>query len=84
MSRKRLEWTVLGRKVGTATGWDQADTFVMTLYDFQPATGVDLPTAEFMTFDFEHGTAETFDETGKVTFTTDLVAAIAHLSVVPA
>lgn len=33
MSKKRIEWTVLGRKVGTATGWDQADTFCMSLYD---------------------------------------------------
>lgn len=74
---KRIDFTVLGRKVGSATGWDQADTFCMSLYDFEPAAGVNLPEAEFMNFNFETGTAETFDEDGDVTFTADLVTVLA-------
>jgi hypothetical protein len=77
VSDKRIDFTVLGRKVGRATGWDQADTFAMQLYNFEPAVGVNLPKAEFMNFNFETGTAETFDEEGVVTFTADLVTVLA-------
>lgn len=79
---KRTDWTVLGRKVGTSTGWDQVDTFVMMLYDFEPVSGIDLPDG-CVNFDFENGTAESFDDDGKPTKSVDLVAAITGLPILP-
>jgi hypothetical protein len=76
MGDKRLDWVVLGRKIGTATGWDQADTFVMQIYDFEPADGVGLPASECLSFDFENGVAETYDEKGKTTESRDLVTSL--------
>lgn len=78
MARKkneRLPWTVLGREIGTASGWDQADTFVMQLYDFEPAASVDLPPGT-LCINFETGLAETYDEDGKVLISKDIVLAL--------
>lgn len=78
MTRKkdqRLPWTVLGREIGTATGWDQADTFVMQLYDFKPADNVDLPSGT-LCINFESGVAETYDDNGKVLISKDIVLAL--------
>jgi hypothetical protein len=72
---KRIDWTVLGRKIGTATGWDQADTFVMMLYDFEPLPCFDLPSGG-VNIDFERGTIETYDDNGNVTRGCDLVNAL--------
>lgn len=73
---KRTDWTVLGRKIGTATGWDEPDTFVMVIYDFEPADGIDLPSGD-VNFNFETGTAETYDDDGEVTMSMDLVEVLA-------
>jgi hypothetical protein len=44
MSKKdRAEWAILGRVIGTASGWNQGDTFALNLYDFEPAPDVPLP-----------------------------------------
>lgn len=77
MSRedKRVDWTVLGRVIGTATGWDQADTFVMMLYEFEPADDVDLLAGD-INIDFEKGVVEAFDDEGNVTSTKDIVLAL--------
>lgn len=80
-TQKRIEWTVLGRVIGTATGWDQADTFVIGLYDFEPAENVKLPETDCLWIDFESGTAQTFDEGGNVETSHDIVAALAPLPI---
>lgn len=79
---ERLDWIVLGRLIGTATGWDQADTFVIMLYDFEPveALALDLPSGG-VNIDFESGKLETYDEHGDTLVSVDLVSAIAHLPV---
>lgn len=72
---ERMEWSVLGRKIGHASGWDQADTFVMILYDFVPLPGIKLPQGD-INFDFENGFAESYDENGIVVEAVDLVGAL--------
>lgn len=79
MSEERLPWNLLGREIGTATGWDQADTFIVQLYDFVPASGVDLPEGT-LTIDFESGDAMTHDDEGNVTASKDLVSALAAVT----
>ncbi len=79
---EQINWTVLGRAIGTASGWDQSDTFIMMLYDFEPAPGIDLP-AGTLCIDFEHGWAETYDDVGEVLTSHDVVAALAGLPIQP-
>lgn len=75
MSDERTKWTVCGRLVGTATGWDQGDTFVMQIYNFEPAPGWKGPGAtECLSFDFERGLVQTWGEGPKETV--DLITAL--------
>jgi hypothetical protein len=74
------EWTVLGRKIGKASGWDENGNCGMMLYDFEPAIGVNLPSGT-LAMDFESGWAETYDDDGKVTASCDLAAALASLPI---
>lgn len=78
----RLPWTILGRNIGTASGWDHADAFVMQLYDFEPADDVDLPSGT-LCIDFEKGIAETFDDEGKTLISKDIVLALFDVLAVP-
>ena len=73
---EHVEWVVLGRVVGTASGWDQADTFVMQLYDFKPSVGVNLPASDCITFDFDNGLAQTYDDNGNVTHSSDIIESL--------
>lgn len=75
----RTSWSVAGRVIGSATGWDSSDTFVMCLYDFEPHPDVRLPSAEFLTVDFENGYFETFNEDGTLATRADLVTVLASL-----
>jgi hypothetical protein len=77
-----IEWTILGRKVGSASGWDIVDTFVMMLYDFVPVHGIDLPRGD-INFDFENGVAESFNDDGQPVRSVDLVTAISGLPIQP-
>ena len=76
---KREEWKILGRTIGVASGWDQGDTFVIALYDFEPTDGIKLPSGT-LTIDFESGTASTHDDAGNTLESVDLVQAIAASS----
>ena len=73
--QKRTAWNVLGRKIGTATGWDEVDTFILQLYDFEPANNVDLPKAT-LRINFENGKVETYDDEGKVLTSHDLLTSL--------
>jgi hypothetical protein len=80
---KRTPFTVLGRVIGTALGWDQVDTFAMQLTEFQPMRGVALPAADFINFDFESGKAEIYNDAGEVTAAFDLVTVLANVPPAP-
>jgi hypothetical protein len=73
---ERQEWIILGRVIGTATGWDQGDTFVIQIYDFEPAPGVNLPADECISFDFEKGLAQTYDDAGQTKESFDIISAL--------
>lgn len=71
---KPVEFKVLGRAIGTATGWDQADTFAITLYDFTPYEKFkDLPSGDVVIC-FETGKIETFDDDGEISVSVDIVS----------
>ena len=79
-AQERTTWIVCGRVIGTATGWDQSDTFVMTLYDFEPVGDCKIPKGEIL-FRFENGTAEQIGEDGEISFSIDLIDAIKDCSI---
>ena len=70
------EVTVLGRLIGTSTGWDQPDTFALILYGFKPADNVNLP-AGAPCLNFETGKVEYYGEDG-IEQTFDLLTALAN------
>ena len=74
------EWIVCGRMIGSASGWDQSETFMMTLYDFSPLAGYRGPSGDVL-FKFENGTIEAFNEDGSIKESVDLIDAIRGLPV---
>lgn len=73
-----LDWVIMGRAVGTASGWDQVDNWQMLLFDFVPAAGVQLPRGD-VNFNFEDGLATLYSNSGTIIETVDIVDAISHL-----
>lgn len=79
MVDKRYGWKVLGRVIGTVTGWDQADRFIIELHDFKPAKGVSIKKAECLCIDFESGCAIIYDDNGQEVYNWDLIMALRNL-----
>lgn len=69
---KREPVTILGKFVGTATGWDQVDDLAIVLYEFEPYEGFEVPT-DNLTVDFVAGTVKNYDDEGNETFNTDMI-----------
>lgn len=76
----RLEYTILGRLVGTASGWDQFSDWGMSLYDFDPVPGVAIPSCSSLYFDSETGLMEAYDDDDRSIWKAD---AVSVLKVVP-
>ena len=72
---KRVEWILLGRKIGTGTGWDDVDVLVITIYDFEPAQFCKLPIGT-VTFDLNKGIASSYDDGGNELVSLDIMDAI--------
>lgn len=71
-----IDWIICGRRIGTATGWDQADTFSMQVYNLKPDPAYQGPVSDCVTFDFERGLAQSFTDTGDVASSVDIIEAI--------
>ncbi len=83
---ERSEWTVLGRVVGTATGWDQIDDSIIILYGYEPSAAmsvhfpIDLTAKPLdLGVDFENGWLETYADDGEVVTKVDIFEALAAL-----
>ncbi len=72
MDDERVPFTVLGRAIGTASGWDQTTEQGIVLYDFQPAKGIPLEAGD-LSFDSETGMFERYDDAGEVVWSQDAV-----------
>ncbi len=65
MSKERWDVIVLGRKLGTADGWDGDLGEMIWFYNFRPAEGVELPECSSLGFDQDRGLLGSLsDETG--------------------
>jgi hypothetical protein len=74
---KSKPWTVCGRAIGTATGWDQDDTFIVTFYNLVAGPGYTGPVGNTVSFNFEKGLIENYDDVaGTVVQSVDLISAI--------
>ncbi len=73
-----LEWIVMGRVIGTATGWDQSSDWDMQLYNFVPATTCPTLIAGDPCIMFEQGRICYYDDQGQETLTLDLIDATMH------
>jgi hypothetical protein len=79
MAREKFPFTICGRVVGKATGWDHSDTFALMLYEFEPAPGYLGPVGECVNFDFTRGVIEVLEDDGTVSGTTDLIAVLNNI-----
>lgn len=76
---KPEETTILGRHVGTSTGWDQGDTFAIVLYDFKPAEGIDIPAGD-LNVDYDTGKMSIWKDDGSgKTWEADMITVLAKL-----
>lgn len=71
---QRVDCIICGRKIGTATGWDQADTFVMTLYGLIGSPEYMGPHGD-VSIDFECGMIDLHDDEGVIIQSADLIVA---------
>lgn len=79
MSDERVTFKVLGRNIGTATGWDEIGNQDIMLYDFIPNSRFNLPRGDLGVL-FEAGLFETYDDDGTVTSTQDMIEVLAGSS----
>jgi hypothetical protein len=77
-NRFRRNETVLGRRIGTSSGWEQADDWLMILIDYEPAPGISLPIGD-LCIDFQKGQFSTFDDAGRLNFVADIVTILSPL-----
>jgi hypothetical protein len=71
MSDERVPWIVLGREIGTGTGWDgELDSF--TIYNFKPEHEVKLPEGD-LHIDFIKGLFLQYTDDGEETFQADMI-----------
>jgi hypothetical protein len=75
MAEERTRCEVLGRDIGSYTGWDQPDTFTIQFIEFEPREGVNIP-AGTLYIEFETGAYEVFDSKGDSVASGDIVNAI--------
>ena len=75
MTKTRDDYTILGRVIGSASGWDMNDVSTIILHDFQPREGLALPAGD-VTVSLESGLASSWDDSGNIIAEVDIVAAL--------
>lgn len=74
---ERFPFYVLGRAIGTTTGWD-GDMETFTLYNFIPHAGVKFPEGD-ITICYPYGVVETYDEEGNCCTADDIIPLIQNI-----
>lgn len=73
MTDKREPCSILGRYIGTATGWDQTDDWALCFYYFEPYEGFHATKAETLNVDFEKGVIQSIDDEGVIIYEADML-----------
>lgn len=87
MSRKkkvldRSPFTVLGRDIGTGTGWDVIEFIQIVIYDFEPGAGVHLPKGD-LSVEYDNGCFHIYDDKGMISWSSDMVTTLKDLPLSP-
>lgn len=72
MSEDRVEFTILGRVIGTGTGWDKMEECHILIYDFESVEEYALPNGD-LSVDFNEGKFEYHNEDGDVLNSFDII-----------
>jgi len=78
MTDKRVEFTVLGRIIGTGTGWDEMDNCHLIIYDFQPGERFPHIPEGDLGVNFNAGTFEYHDDQGNMIASYDIVKELSN------
>ena len=73
---ERFDVIVLGRVIGTASGWDTDGADNYQYFEFDPANGVNIPVSEVLSISYDSGTFETWKSStyeGGVTWGADII-----------
>ena len=76
-SNERKPLIVMGRRIGTYTGWD-GDDEECVYYGFRYHSGVNLPTSD-LSVNYKLGQFRVYDEQGTLTFQCDAIPILARL-----
>lgn len=79
---RRMDVTICGRNIGTASGWDwdQAGNWSLNFYDYEPRDGVNIQKTGRLFVDFDTGTVAGYADDGEEEFNDDIVRHIAQLA----
>lgn len=67
-NEERINAVIFGVTIGTSNGWDQGDTFSISLYDFEPNEKFKMMGKGDLFVDYEAGNLEVFGgESGNIT-----------------
>ena len=77
-----MDFEVLGRHFGKASGWDMVDDFEVQLYDFIPGPGIDLPKGD-VSVNFVTGRVAKFNDDGVRVFERDVVGLLKNVPWIP-
>lgn len=78
MLNKRTDLTILGRKIGTSTGWDGDPGEHIWFYDFIPDANVHLPAGDLY-FDEHRGVLYISDDKGNPIQAWDVLSVLANV-----
>jgi hypothetical protein len=79
MASERVDVVVLGRKIGTETGWDVLDETMYVFYDFKPVEDLKHRFPENigdLIVDYGSGMFKVCDNEGKVIWSRDMIEAL--------
>ncbi len=75
MTKDPIKWCIAGRCIGTATGWDESDTYAMMIYNLVGGPGYTGPTGDVVA-SFEKGYITSYTDDGDIKEQVDMLEAI--------
>lgn len=66
---------ILGRTIGTFTGWDQGDTLAFDYYGFKPVEGLPIPACD-LNVDYDNGYFSHYNDAGNKLGEWDIVTCL--------
>lgn len=74
----RSPFMVLGRDIGTGTGWDVIEFSQIVIYDFEPGPNVNIPKGD-LSVEFDNGCFHQYDDFGVPSWSADMVTMLKDL-----